>query len=66
MPNPFAELNSKIRDADDKFTKREYIAALLLSQILNENAVSYSAQIERVAKVTDELLEYLRHSAAKR
>lgn len=54
MSNPFAELNTKIRDADDKFTKREIVAAQLLQGLLSNPNTSTSTQFT--------LLDLARHA----
>lgn len=66
--NPFELLNTKIRDADDKFTKREIIAAQLLQGLLSNSNTINSAPLLDLArhaiKNADILLQELRTKPA--
>jgi len=66
MANPFADLNNKIRDADDRFTKREYIAAKMLQGLISrERDFTFSATNANnltisAIQIADMLIENLR------
>lgn len=62
---PFDELNSHIRNMDDRFTKREMIATHVFCALITRDYMpSSDATIELTLKVTDKLLEALRDKAS--